>query len=47
MHCESFMQAPQVSACETPQSWPVGHSADDEWQSPALHAPDTQTVVTP
>ena len=36
-----------MSACEMPQSWPVGQSADWPWQSPDTQLPLTQTVVTP
>ncbi len=47
MHWPSLEQAPQVSACEMPQSWPVGQSDDGPWQSPDTQPPLTQTVVTP
>ena len=46
-HWASLAHGPHVSACEIPQSCPLGQSVDGPWQSPAMQAPATQTVVTP
>ena len=32
---------------EMPQSWPVGQSAHEPWQSPGMQPPQRQTVEAP
>src|SRR5262249_30593785 len=47
VHCASVEQPPQVLGVSIAQSWPVGQSALEPWQSPAVHPPEMQTVDDP